>query len=46
MVWFQSDLKRDGHSRLVHQFYCPKCSEVAIIEKPWQGRLRLVPYSN
>jgi DNA-directed RNA polymerase subunit M/transcription elongation factor TFIIS len=46
MVWFNTELKRDGRSRLVHTFHCQSCSEVARVEEPWRARLRLVPFSN
>lgn len=46
MVWFNTELRRDGRSRLVHEFFCKACSETAYVEEPWQGRLRLLPRPN
>jgi DNA-directed RNA polymerase subunit M/transcription elongation factor TFIIS len=46
MVWFNTDLKRDNGSRLVHTFHCQACGEIAQIEEPWRARLRMVPFSN
>jgi DNA-directed RNA polymerase subunit M/transcription elongation factor TFIIS len=46
MVWFNTELKRDGGSRLVHTFHCQTCSNIARVEEPWRARLRLVPFSN
>jgi hypothetical protein len=43
MAWFNTDLRRDGKSRLVHTFHCRVCSEIATIEEPWRARLRSVP---
>ena len=43
MKWFNTDLKRDEYSRLVHTFFCEACSEVVHVDEPWRGNLRSVP---
>jgi hypothetical protein len=46
MIWYNTELKRDGRSRWVHSFSCKTCSEIVRIEEPWKARLRVVPRSN
>jgi hypothetical protein len=46
MTWFETELKRDGYSRLVHTFFCRACSESVKVEEPWKARLRSVSLSN